>query len=259
MEPFRQQKLRKVSAGKGKETTMIKRILLNNQWIEYELIRKNVKNINLHVKSDLTISVSANPRVKKEYIEKFLVSKAEWIEKSLHKFENRENVQNQENRFLNGETIRLLGKEYEIQILPSAVDKIELCDSKIYCSIKNPEDLDKIERLWNKRLDLFIKEVFYEVVERMLPKYSDYNMNMPIIKLRYMKTRWGTCTVNSGTITLNKILIQMPKECIEYVAAHELAHFVYPNHSNSFYRVLEGAMPDYKEREKLLIKYNTYC
>ena len=52
--------------------------------------------------------------------------------------------------------------------------------------------------------------------------------------------------------TLNKRLIHVPQECIDYVSAHELAHFLEPNHSANFYRVLDNVRPSWRmEREKL--------
>ena len=51
----------------------------------YTLIRKNVKNINLTVKSDGSIVVSANPRVDERYIEDFISSKIPFIKKAREK------------------------------------------------------------------------------------------------------------------------------------------------------------------------------
>ena len=60
-------------------------ILLNNKVISYELTYKKVKNINLRIKSDGTVHVSANRWVSKTRIEVFLQSKAEFILSALEK------------------------------------------------------------------------------------------------------------------------------------------------------------------------------
>lgn len=55
-------------------------------------------------------------------------------------------------------------------------------------------------------------------------------------------------------ITLNKQLLEAPRDCIEYVVVHELCHLVHPNHSKQFYAFLTMFMPDWKERKTELEK-----
>ena len=47
--------------------------------LEYCLTRKDVKNINLRIKSDGQISVSAKPEVSVKYIDDFIYRKQEYI------------------------------------------------------------------------------------------------------------------------------------------------------------------------------------
>ncbi|MFA6304005.1 MAG: M48 family metallopeptidase [Legionella sp.] len=52
---------------------------------------------------------------------------------------------------------------------------------------------------------------------------------------------------DKGTITLNLDLIKAPKECIDYVAMHELCHLKHHDHSPQFYRLLDSLAPDWKK------------
>ena len=61
-----------------------------------------------------------------------------------------------------------------------------------------------------------------------------------------------------GILTLNKRLLEAPRNCIEYVVMHELCHFIQPNHSKHFYSFLTMLMPDWKERKVLLEKTAAY-
>lgn len=67
---------------------MIKEVFLNDTKIQYELQYKKVKNINLRIKPDGTVHVSANKLVPQKVIEDFFLSKAEFILKALEKYEN---------------------------------------------------------------------------------------------------------------------------------------------------------------------------
>lgn len=61
---------------------------LEKRTVEYTLEYKRVKNINLRIKSDAGIYVSASKRVSIAEIERFMRSKAEFILRALDKFEN---------------------------------------------------------------------------------------------------------------------------------------------------------------------------
>ncbi|MBQ8302206.1 MAG: M48 family metallopeptidase [Clostridia bacterium] len=67
------------------------------------------------------------------------------------------------------------------------------------------------------------------------------------------KTRFGSCS-SKGNISFSYLLMLYPEEAIDYVVVHELAHLVEMNHSSRFYKIVEGVLPDYKERKKLLKK-----
>ncbi len=66
-------------------------------------------------------------------------------------------------------------------------------------------------------------------------------------------TRFGSCT-GKGNISFSYRLMLYPEEAIDYVVVHELAHLVEMNHSSRFYKIVEGILPDYKERQRMLKK-----
>ena len=64
-------------------------------------------------------------------------------------------------------------------------------------------------------------------------------------------TRWGSCN-NRKVIALSWKLIQCPKETIDYVIIHELAHLKELNHSAKFWKIVENFCPQYRTmRQKL--------
>ena len=66
---------------------MIKTIELSEKTITYEFTLKNVKNINLRIKTDGSIHVSANPFTLQKTIDDFIRSKEDFILKALSKYE----------------------------------------------------------------------------------------------------------------------------------------------------------------------------
>lgn len=93
------------------------------------------------------------------------------------------------------------------------------------------------------------------IVKEQFLQFEQFHIPFPVLRFRKMVSRYGSCNVATGVVTLNKALADMPEECAEYVAAHELAHLVEANHSRAFYEVLNQVMPDHRIREKRLKEY----
>ena len=76
------------------------------------------------------------------------------------------------------------------------------------------------------------------------------------LKFRKMKARWGSFNKTKSEITLNKWLVSLPYELIDYVICHELAHYYELNHSKAFYNQLAKLYPDYSKARKAIKKYS---
>lgn len=103
-----------------------------------------------------------------------------------------------------------------------------------------------------KELRRAAQKLFPLVTEKMFPLLSEYKIPYPEIKIRKMKSRWGSCMPQKAIVTYNLYLAQTPPECVEYVALHELCHLVEGNHSPRFYALLQSLMPDWQKRRELL-------
>jgi len=68
---------------------MINKLVFENKIIYYDLTYKNVKNINLRIKPDGSVYVSANWGIPVQEIEAFVQSKADFILKALETFEKK--------------------------------------------------------------------------------------------------------------------------------------------------------------------------
>lgn len=69
------------------------------------------------------------------------------------------------------------------------------------------------------------------------------------IRLRYMSSRWGSCSMR-GAITLNTALLFTSPEILEYVIVHELAHRLHPNHSKHFWAAVNSVLPNAEKTRK---------
>ncbi len=71
------------------------------------------------------------------------------------------------------------------------------------------------------------------------------------VKITSAKTRFGSCNAKNG-LCFSYRLMMYPKEAIDYVVVHELAHIRHHDHSQRFWDLVETYMPDYKIRRKML-------
>ena len=80
---------------------------------------------------------------------------------------------------------------------------------------------------------------------------KQYGIPYPDLRIRKMRTRWGSCGKND-TIILNPELIRLPAPCIDYVITHELCHLKIHKHNRDFYALLSRCMPDWMSRRERL-------
>ena len=92
-------------------------------------------------------------------------------------------------------------------------------------------------------------------LERVYPLAAAEGVARPLLRLRKMKSQWGNCHSQQGYVTLNTALAACPEELQDYVALHELVHFLHPDHGPLFYKTMDRLMPDWKIRRKELKKY----
>ncbi len=71
------------------------------------------------------------------------------------------------------------------------------------------------------------------------------------IAIRDQRTRWGSCS-RRGTLSFNWRLAIAPRAVREYVVIHELCHLRELNHSKAFWRLVDEAMPGWKEHKRWL-------
>ena len=162
--------------------------------------------------------------------------------------------------FHDGQNISLLGTDFRVSVVESAA-KISrsrlLDDGKI--EIRLAAGLDKASMA--KHADSLARRTISAALRAkvwdMANKINARCFNFEIKSIRIGKpssTRWGSCSPKSGRINLSFRLLFAPRIVIDSVIVHELAHLKVADHSDAFWRLVYGAMPNYKEVRKWLNK-----
>ena len=67
-----------------------------------------------------------------------------------------------------------------------------------------------------------------------------------------MKTKWGSCNAAARAIRLNTDLGKKPRECLEYLVVHEMAHLREPTHNVRFVALMDRFMPKWRSFREAL-------
>lgn len=237
---------------------MQRTILFEGREIIYQLEAKPVQNINLRIRKDGTVFVSANPAVPAAEVDAFVCRKGNYVLNAVGQFQAQAQYRPQPKQYVSGETFYIQGRGIRLRVSQATKDSVHSDGVYMDLALKNPEDFEKKKRLVERYLDQQCRSVFGEIMDEIYPVFRKYGIGMPRLRIRNMETRWGSCTASKGTVTLNKRLLEAPRNCIEYVVTHEFCHFIHPNHSRQFYSFLTTLMPDWKERKALLDKNAEY-
>lgn len=231
---------------------MLRTVEADGNAISYTLERKPVKNINLRIRADQCVYVSAPKDVAAKMVDAFVVEKSAYILRALKKFKDKNRETVSENKFVNGETVKFLGRNLRLKVKNASRSKVESDESYVTLYVKDAQDADLKKRVLETWLRKKCKDEITAICKKVYPQVKKYGIAFPEIQLREMVSRWGSCSPKKGFMTFNTALIAMPVSCIEYVVTHEFTHFLYPNHSKKFYQQLATFMPDWEERKKRL-------
>ncbi len=80
---------------------------------------------------------------------------------------------------------------------------------------------------------------------------AHYALTHGRVAIRDQRTRWGSCSTKRN-LNFNYKLVFLPDALVDYVIVHELCHLIEFNHSAAFWDHVARALPDYRERKKML-------
>ena len=215
--------------------------------MQIQIVKKDVKQINIRVKPNCEVILTAPPKTTDAHIEHIIKKRTEWIDKKIAFY--KEHQPQAAKEYVSGENFCYLGRNYRLKVIASREEGVKLQRGYLKVFVKDTTNLEKKQKLV-KAWYLTKAEIhFKKAIEKYQPLVKREIEN---IRIREMKTRWGSCNPTKGYINLNSELIKKPTECIEYVVFHELAHLVHADHSTQFYNYLNLYMPDWKKRKERL-------
>ena len=210
--------------------------------------RKNMKNIYLKVEKNADVVVSAPPRTPNYIIKKLIQENIDEIKLRRNNILTNGYTVKQ---FVTGEKHIIFGKEFVLEVRLGNKNVVKLFDDKIILVIKD-KDQDR-----GQIVTSYLRKVLYNKALEFINKYEKImGVHAEQLRIKKMKTRWGTCNIEAKRIWINYELIKYPIECLEHIVVHELTHLLETNHTPRFYALLGKYYPNFRENDKLIKEFS---
>lgn len=204
--------------------------------------------IAIHVDPDGSVLVDAPPGHSAELIQKAVRKRARWI--ATHVQDARERYRHvREREYVSGEQILYLGRRYVLKVLAGDDRRAppKLRGNRLETAVISP-DRDEVRgrvRAWYRTR---AQEYFSRRLRELAAELPWVDAKPPF-RLLEMKRQWGSCSAK-GEIILNPHLIKAPRDCVDYVLIHELAHLKHHDHGLEFQRILERHVPNWRSTKR---------
>lgn len=233
-----------------------RKLMLSGETISYTLERKKVKNINMRMRPETGLSVSAPYHVPLEQIEEILRQHETQILVTLHQYAHaaREKTQQYPDIYATGEKVLYLGKTYRLEVVLGTRECVQQQGEKLLLIVKKPSDEMRRKKVFDNWWNTSCEKAVRNLCRAVYPIYAAHDIQFPEIRFRAMVSQWGNCRPQRGILTFNTRLLAAPVRCMEYVVIHEFTHFLFPDHSKQFYQFIEAELPDWRQLQKILQK-----
>lgn len=212
--------------------------------LSIQVTKKDIKHVHLSVHPpDGRVTLAAPAATRLDVARAYAVSKLGWIREQQQQLRNQ--ARETPRQFVTRESHYLWGRRYLLTVA-YADDKphVRLDHKRITLTVRpgsNSEKRSKVMHEWHKTL-------LHEVVPSLIEKWeARLGVRVNRYFLQRMKTRWGGCNHRAGHIRLNTELVKKPKDLLEYIIVHEMAHLLEPTHSDRFTALLDRHYPTWRE------------
>jgi predicted metal-dependent hydrolase len=206
--------------------------------------RKDVKHVHLSVhppNGRVTLVAPLDARL--EVVRAYATSKLGWIRKQQDRL--RAQARETPRRYVERESHYLWGRRHVMTVIErDHKPEVSLDHRRIVLSVRPGSSQVKradVLHEWHRAL-------LHREVPPIIRRWeSRLGVQVHGYFLQRMKTKWGSCNSASGTIRLNTELVKKPKDLLEYVIAHEMAHLIEPTHSSRFVAILDEHYPTWRD------------
>lgn len=216
--------------------------------IRFFFERKRVKRLNLRVKRDGSVFVSAPVSTPIATVFDFVRGNACFILRAKRAMSE---LPPTPPPLGEGSVVYYLGDAYRLTLVRGK-NSLTFRDGRAILAL--PRAGTDVARAYRARIAEHFLPIITEMCEEMEARFPHLAGRRREIRVRYMTSMWGNCRPKEGRLTFSTALAEMPRALILGVVAHEYAHFLVPGHSERFYAALARISPDHKALAEALTR-----
>jgi predicted metal-dependent hydrolase len=212
--------------------------------LSIRVTKKDIKHVHLSVHPPGgRVTLVAPKATHLEVARAYAISKLGWIRNQQGKLAKQ--ARETPRQFIERESHYLWGRRHLMTIkYCEAKPTVSLDHKRITLTVRPGSDANKRAEViheWHKSL---LHAVVPSLIKKWEPKLK---VKVTGYFLQRMKTKWGSCNHKARHIRLNTELVKKPKDLLEYVIVHEMAHLLVPTHSEQFKETLGKHYPTWRE------------
>ena len=225
-------------------TTKVRGHHIDIRGIPVEIVRKAIKNLHIGVYPPSgRVRVAAPLWLDDDAVRLAVISRLGWIRRKQAKFAQQDRQSQRE--LVTGESHYFRGRRYRLDVIehdgPPVVRLLN--NTKMALRVRPGTDRDAkeavLERWYRHQLRDQLPELCVKW-ERMVGVAVDD------VRIKKMKTLWGSCNIEAKRIWLNLELAKKPTSCLELVLVHEMVHLIERRHNERFRKLMDRFMPQWR-------------
>ncbi len=212
--------------------------------LSVEIVRKDIKNfyIGVHPPNG-RVRVSAPLRLDDNAVRMAVISRLGWIRRQQAAFEGQDRQSQRE--FVTGESHYFKGRRYRLDVVEQdAPPSVWLPNNtRIALRVRPGSDRDTRESVIHRWYRRHLRAQLPPLLEKWETKIG---VSVNEVRIKKMKTLWGSCNIEAKRIWLNLELAKKPESCLVYILVHEMVHLLERKHNDRFRALMDKHLPQWR-------------
>ena len=217
---------------------------INVGGISVEVVRKDIKNLHIGVYPPSgRVRVATPLSLDDTTIRMAVITRLSWIRRQQASFEQQERQSQRE--FVTGESHYFQGRRYRLSVIerdaPPTVKPLN--NTTLELGVRPNSDREAREAALHRWYRRHLRNQLPPLIAKW---EAEVGVTVHDVRIKKMKTLWGSCNVEAKRIWLNLELAKKPSSCLVYILVHEMVHLLERHHNDRFHELMDNFIPQWR-------------